>query len=459
MEVRSKRHGRIRAPFDCEKGLPYTEVNLNGKLVENCEPVTGLKGFSLPFSGMYLHRVKFIRHVPWLLEKIAERMNVPERYSALEEYAEERINVDTLIIGSGLSGLTALSRSKGILVTNDLFTDLFDDPLHQGELVSKIKEVIKQNESRIIQGDFMGKFTEGFVVRAGKKLLLISPSKVIFAVGGRYLPPIFEGNDYPNVISRRLYLKRRSIYSKVVVLGSSDDAIKTALVAGAKILIPREVRLFSRRYLELAETKGVEIDEVNFLRVKPKDSKLSVEWDRGNQLVDAVVFAPVKQPRIESMANAGCEYRFYPNMGIYLPEHEMDGYMRSCGHFVVGGARGIWDDEASMLSGEAPFNPEALSFLSYHLKEMPLHEYYTRNFVSVRSPYYYSPGGYACFCEDVLWSDVEQVTKMGYDNVELAKRVGGIGLGECQGKVCTYVTGSVLSSQKLITFRSPLYPM
>lgn len=48
---------------------------------------------------------------------------------------------------------------------------------------------------------------------------------------------------------------------------------------------------------------------------------------------------------------------------------------------------------------------------------------------------------------------------MGYDNVELAKRVGGIGLGECQGKVCTYVTGSVLSSQKLITFRSPLYPM
>ncbi|WP_409366408.1 ferredoxin [Metallosphaera sp. D4-4] len=459
MEVRSKRHNRVRAPFDCERGLPYTEINIDGKMVENCEPPTKFQGLSFPLSGMYLHRVKLLRTFPWLLEKVAERMNVPEGYSTAEDYNVERVSVDTLIVGSGLSGLTALSKSKAMLVTNDLYTDLFDDPLNQGELLGKVKDIIKQNESRVIQGDFLGKFTEGFAVRTGKKLVLVSPSRVIFAVGGRYLPPIFEGNDYPNVISRRLYLKRRSAYRRIVVLGSSDDAIKTSLVSGGKILTPRGVRLFSRRYLELAETRGVEIEEVDSLKVKPRDGKLFVEWNSGNLLVDAVVFAPVKQPRLEPIANAGCEYRLYPNMGLYVPEHEMDGYMRSCGHFVVGGARGILDEETSMLSGEAPFSAEALSTLASHLKETPLHEYYTRNFVSVKSPYYYSPGGYACFCEDVLWSDVEQVMKMGYDNVELTKRVGGIGLGECQGKVCTYVTGSIMSSQRLITFRSPLYPM
>ncbi|WP_252896595.1 hypothetical protein [Metallosphaera hakonensis] len=249
MEVKSKRHLRIRGPFDCEKGLPYTEIQNGDKRIENCTPISPERtGLGLRLSNLALHKIKLVRRVPWILERISRNMNVPDSYPAEEELKEEKLKMDTLIIGSGLSGLFALNRTNGLLVTNELFTDIFDDPTNtNGELLHKSKEIIKSNAERIISGDFLGKFSEGYLVRTKGKIIMISPSRIVFAVGARYLPPIFEGNDYPNVISRRLYLKRISNYKKVIVLGSFDDAIKTALLSNAKILTPRGVRLFSKK--------------------------------------------------------------------------------------------------------------------------------------------------------------------------------------------------------------------
>ncbi|MEM0278969.1 ferredoxin [Metallosphaera sp.] len=460
MEVKSKRHLRIRAPFDCEKGLPYTEVVVEGKRLENCEQVVNPRKSGVRISSLYLHRIGLIRRFPFLLELISQRLNTPNKIVDQDELNVEKVKVDTLIVGSGVSGLIALERSNGFLITNDTITDFLIDPLNQETtLYNRVKRILKTFQDKIVPGDFMGKFSEGYLLRLKNKMIIVNPSRIIFAVGGRYLPPIFEGNDLPNVISRRLFLKRRSLYKKILVLGSSDDAIKTALISGSKVLTPKGVRLFSKKYLELADQRGVEVEEVERLKVKPRSAKLDVEWDKGSSEVEALVFAPVKQPKLEAIANAGCDYRFYPNMTIYMPDHDMDGFMKSCGHFVAGGARGIWDEEASAISAEAIFDPESSSELNARIRETSLHDYYARSFVAIKSPYLFSEGGYVCFCEDVLWNDMNQVIRMGYSNVEAVKRVGGIGLGECQGKVCTYVAGSILSSQTLITFRSPIYPM
>ncbi|QKQ99975.1 ferredoxin [Metallosphaera tengchongensis] len=462
MEVRSKRHLRVRAPFDCEKGLPYTEVVTSQGRLENCAPIETIGRNVFPyFSNMNLHTLKIIRRFPKILEIVARRLNVPGSYSNNEEYSVEKIQVDSLIVGSGIAGLVSLDNTKnGFMITNSVYTDFFDDPLNLGSpILEKLKDIIKSNNERILVGDFLGKFNEGYLIRHSNKLILVTPKKLIFAVGARYLPPIFEGNDYPNVISRRLYLKRKSSYEKVIVLGSTDDAIKTGLVAKSKVLTPKSTKLFSRSFVERAESTGIEIEEVEHIKVRRTGKKLEVLWDKGSTIVDAVVFAPVKQPRLESIANSECGYKYYPNLGVYLPDHEMDGYMRSCGHFVVGGARGIWDEELSFLSGETPFNPDASSEINAKIKDTPLRNFYTRDFVAISSPYLYSNAGYACFCEDVLWKDVLMSQSMGYKDVEMVKRVAGIGLGECQGKVCTYVVGSILNSEKLITFRSPLLPL
>jgi BFD-like [2Fe-2S] binding domain. len=460
LEVRSKRHGRVRVPFDCERGMPHTEAIVKGIRVDMCgEDWPRPKDTGLKISGLLLHKLKLVRYTPWLLQEISTRLNIPSSYTA-EDYTLDKMNVDTLIVGGGTSGIFALRRTKGLLIANDLETDVLLDPMTEtSDLANTVKQTLKSESSRILKGDFLGKFSEGYLLRVERRLILVNPSKIIFATGGRYLPPIFEGNDLPHVISRRLYLRRRKRYNKVLVLGSSDDAVRTAIVAKGKVLTPEGVKLFSRRGLELIEEHGVEVEEVKWLRVKAKSESLEATWDKGQGKFDAIVFSPVKQPRVEPIANSGCAYKFYPNMGIYLPEHDMDGYMKECNHYVTGGGRGIWWEELSALSGTTPFDPEAVQQLKEGLKETTLRQYYTNDFITVKSPYLYGEGGYMCLCEDVTYEDIMEVVRKGYVDVEAIKRTTGLATGMCQGKACSYIAGSVTRSNSLITFRSPLLTM
>ncbi|WP_232516012.1 ferredoxin [Sulfuracidifex tepidarius] len=443
MYVKSRVHSRRRAPFDCEKGLPYVEVVDGGEVVENCFPPQPTSPGGVRISSTLIHS-KLVRN-QFLLERVSRISNLPEDVErGGEVYQVEKMKAEHVIIGAGISGLTALKKEGGVLIASDTYTDTFLDPLNP--MKEKAKSILKEMGDKVIQGDFLGKFSEGYAFRIGKKIVVFEDSRITFAMGGRYLPPRFEGNDLPGVISRDMYLRFRENYRDVLVLGSCDDAVRTAVVSGSRILIaPRGTDLMSPVGKEMAEDHGIHLQGVTYLNVTVKGRKLYASWDDGETLVDAVVFAPVKQPRLEGIANVGCDYKFVPGMGAYIPEHDDEGYME-CGHRVVGGARGIDDPSLSEASVEDSLRGKI---------QGPLRFYYEGG--GKADPYNYGGGGYACMCEDVMWEDVLKFREFG--NVEMLKRVSGICLGECQGKTCSFVVGSLMKSDKLITFRSPLYPV
>jgi sarcosine oxidase subunit alpha len=442
--VRSRRHYRLRAPFDCEKGLPYVNVVVKGKIEENCFPPEPRNPGGIRFSSTIIHS-KGLRNQS-VIEIISRISNLPDKVIDGVEYEVEKKDWKKVIVGAGISGLFSLD-DKSVLIANNLQTNTLFDPMDP--LINEVKSILKNKRDRIIEGDFLGKFSEGYAFRIGEKIVILQNPEIIFAVGGRYLPPLFEGNDLPGVISREMYLKFRGKYQNILVLGSGDDAIRTAVLSGSKrVLTPRGTILLSKRGREMQNEEGIEMDEVKSLKVSYSFGKLKARWDDGEALVDAVVFAPLKQPRLEGISNVGCTYRLVRGMGVYIPNHDENGWME-CGHRVVGGARGIDDPEISAKSVSED--------VTEYLMDTPLRFYYHDE--GEANPYDYGLGGYACRCEDIMWNDVMEFVDKGFKSVEMLKRTSGICLGECQGKACSFVVGSLLGSTTLITFRSPLYPV
>ncbi|NON63395.1 (2Fe-2S)-binding protein, partial [Acidianus sp. RZ1] len=323
------------------------------------------------------------------------------------------------------------------------------------ELKERIKKIIKQNKERIIKGIILGKFDEGIgVFISGKHVILKGVKEIIFAHGGRYIPPLFANNDLPGIISRRLYLSHFSHAEKAIIMGSTDEAIRTAYVGKRKVLYREGASLFTKIGLELAEKEGIELIPVRKVYVKRKGNKLIVKYDANSEEVDILVFDIVKQPKLEITYNLGINYKFYKKMHIYSPTHNILGEFEQ--FKIVGGSRGIYDDELSFLSSKAALGIYVDDFIS-KLKETPLYGFYNNDYSEIPSPYIFDDTGYFCECEDITADDIIPKLKKGYTDVESIKRVTGACTGKCQGKLCAYLIGSYLKSERLITFRSPIY--
>ncbi len=452
--IKSKKHKRYRFPKDCEEGLPYTEIIENGKRIKVCEKFDkyfpSSYGFQLPisFNSSIIHS-KFIRS-QFILSNIPKFLNLPEYYEREQEIRTEINNkITEIIIGGGVSGFSALESCKNCVLISPNFDDeIFLDPISEDDLKNRIKSIIKENNNRIIEGKFIGKFDEGLVFRLKDRYLIIrNPTKVILASGSRFLPPIFPGNDLPGIISRRMYLKFLNLFKNVVVIGSTDDAIRTALIFKSKIILRKGTENFSKKYLELAENNGIDFLKVTKLSASRKGNKIVLIHDYGKEVVDAVVFAILRQPRIEIASNLGIEY--YRRAHIYLPVSDIKGKVNDT-YYVVGGMRGINDYELSFMSGKAIFNNNVDEFIS------KLKETYIYQEKDTESPYFFG-NGYVCECEDIKLNEIQEQQKRGYKTVEEMKRTLGISTGYCQGKICSFLAGDYLNSNKLITFRSPLY--
>ena len=462
--IKSKKHKRYRFPKDCEEGLPYTEVIEDGKRIKVCENFEKYfhygNHFSINFNSSIIHS-KFLRS-QFILNNIPRFLNLPEYYNENREIKVEiDEKIDEIIIGGGISGFSALENCKNCILISPNFDDeIFLDPLCKDcSLKDKIKSIIKDNSNKIVDGRFIGRFNEGLVFRLKDKYLVIrKPAKVILASGSRFLPPVFPGNDLPGIISRRMYLKFLNLFKNVVVIGSTDDAIRTALISKSKIILKKGTENFSKKYLELAENEGIDILKVRELKASRKGKKIVLYHDYGKEIVDAIVFAIVRQPRIEIANNLGIEYNYYYKLHIYLPIHNLNGKVND-NYYVTGGMRGICNYELSFLSGKIIFN-EAIDEFYTELKETYLYHYYSEGEEesSSISPYFFG-NGYVCECEDIKLKDVEEQYKKGYRTVEEIKRTLGISTGYCQGKICSFLVGDYLNSNKLITFRSPLYSM
>jgi len=464
--IRSKRQRRCRIPKDCEIGLPYTEIIHNGKRENLCTKISldDLNVHSrlyLPVSSEIIHRTKILRYFPKIMEIISKNINLPSFYLPTSEYNIDHLSIENMIIGGGISGLSLLEDlNNTILISDNLYDDIFFDPLSDKNIIDKIKGIIKERKEKIINGLFLGKFDEGYLIKTEKKLLIINAKNIIFANGGRYIPPLFKNNDIPVIVSRRMYLRNYKALEKVMVIGSSDDALKTAIIAKSKILYKKGTEMFSKKWISVAEKEGIDIIGVNKVDAKRRGKELYINFDGREEKINAIVYAIVKQPRLEAISNSNIDYMFYSFSHIYLPVHNINGKTAD-NIYVVGGSRGISDYETSFLSAKIIINEKYIDEFNQKINENESHliQFYSKNWENRISPYIFDNKGYFCECEDITFSDVLNEKRKGYKTVEDIKRTTGACTGECQGKICSYLLGSYLESEKLITFRSPLYPL
>jgi len=466
VRIRSKRHGRIREPQDPEFDSPYFEIIVDGKRVIGLENGKDHEGLPLPRFPLSLLHSKLSRS-EILLKYYSKLLNNPERYEGVPiEKAVTKLELKNLIIGCGTSGLSLLEElghdSTLAICYRELgfieFDDSNDPLISKIELIKNLKKIYKLNSEKIVKGIFLGRFDEGLVFDIFDKILLINAERVFLASGSRYILPLFNDNDNPKVISKNLFLLNKKKYKKIIVLGSSNDALKAALNAENAVILYREgARYFSKFYLEEVERKGYEIVGIRRLKFIDNGKDVLVITDKGEWQGDVIVYAIVRQPKLEISSNIGIPYDFFTPLHIYLPSHDITG--KSIGNaFIVGGMRGISFESLSYLSSKYVLGrgDEFKDYLRSY--EEYLYPYYEGKWAEVSiSPYMFDEEGYVCLCEDITYSDMKSTIKEGFNTVEEVKRVCGLATGSCQGKICTFLAGSIMNSKVLITFRSPLY--
>ena len=448
--VISKRRRRTIGVSYIEYGLPNVEIIVNGKRINAIDE--GYRKSSivrLPFSVKLFHRNLFVRKFTAILSNL---QNLPNKYEKTQtSKTVEKITVKKLIIGGGTAGIFSLDR-ESLLIGEEIFGDIeYDEsPLPQtsrDELIKKLREKVTQFEDKIIKGKYLGKFDEGLLFETGDKFLLINAESIVVASGGRTLRPVFKKNYLPGIVSRELYLKKlKKRFSRIIVLGFSNISIRTALNAKkATLIYPKGVKpIFSKFYLEKAEEKGIQIVEGDIIDVKKEKDKIRIVTEKEELDGNLVVFSTVKQPRVEVAYNLGLYYKFNKTLHIYQPiENEKIK--------VIGGSLGLSNDFLSILSSENSLELDICKEFDPGVCEETVEQ--------MKSPYLYGKDGMVCECEDLDMKDISFALNLGFNDVESIKRITGLGTGHCQGKVCSYVAGSITKSNTLISFRSPLYPV
>lgn len=448
--VTSKRRRRTIGISYIEPGLPHVEIIINGKKINVAEnPYNEHSIIRIPFNIQLFHRNLVVRKLTKYLSSLQQ---LPDKYLEYKNKKIEKLHVKKLIIGGGTSGISSLDEGS-LLITRDLIGDFEYDnspipEMDRNELFYKIKEKIKTYNEKIIIGTFIGKFDEGLLFELNNKYLLVSTEKILVSVGGRTIRPLFKNNYTLGIVSREFYLKKlKQKYKHITVLGFTNIAARTALNAEkALILIPRDIKLrISKFYLEQLEEKGIEVINDDILNVKKRKNEIEIITQKNNKLIsDLVVFSVVKQPRIEISFNLGLDYKFNEALHIYQP-------ISNNTIKATGGALGIMDEYVSFLSGiDSLENSLVREYEPGLLGEEPY---------QLKSPYKYGNDGLICECEDLDMKDIYFSLSLNLNDVESIKRVSGLATGHCQGKVCSYLTGSLVKSQRLISFRSPLYPV
>lgn len=465
---------RRRLPKDCEYGLPYVQINREGRRVNLCEgpPQSGVRVFKP--SPQILHSRTLRPLINFIAIKLNYILSHPKIYLGKQrEKLVKYLEFKKVIIGGGTSGLSYLDSDKEtVLLSRDVIGDLQYDssplPLYSRDaLLESLKGIAKRNSDRIMRAEYLGKFDEGLVFDSGEEILVIKAREVVFATGARYVPPLIKGGDLPGLVSKNMFLRNyASRYrDNVVFLGSSDEAIKAALNhVGKSVLIYREgTENFTKFYLEKASEVGLEIIGVREAKLIGRNRVKGIETEEADIKAELVVYAISKQPRIEPIANFGCPYRLFEVNHTYVPIHDLNGRNGEC--VFVGGARGIYDPYLSIFSSKISLGIQENGIDVDRFEELlrnhnpPLHLLYTGSDTPRKSPYIFSEEGYVCECENVSMSDVRWALRMGYNRVEEVKRITGACTGACQGKQCSYLLGSILRDQELITFRSPLTPL
>ena len=418
-----------------------------------------------------------------------------------KEYDTQYLNCDVLIIGGGISGISAArvlsdSNLKVILIEdkNSLYKSGKDKNIFNflESMQNYIKDQIKIYNNTTVFGsyddnyfaaiqkfsDLNRKATEAMI---SERILLIRAKKVVYATGSIERPLVFPNNDRPGIFlsnAGKIYLEKYgvSIGNNIIVYTNNDYAYETAFYikhcANVSVRIVDIRKKISEDLVLEAEKNNIPLYLGYYIfdtYGKFKINKVLVGESKNKTLkfnCDALLLSGGWSPAIHLYSQRGGKVEYNNKIAGYVAVNQ------NIDQICVGDLCGTLSASQAIKSSFAaagkiltPSNSESISHL---IKSIPSDkENELGEFASVQ----FSPDEESkCFIDfqnDSTLSDLKLAIREGFVNPEHIKRYTLTGFGTDQGKIgninalahISKITNVPIHSFVPTTFRSPFLPV
>ena len=482
--------------------------------------------FAPLFSAGFYYKTFIHPRVAWkhLFEPLIRSsagLGRPPSYADSARYEHFYCHVDVLIVGGGLSGITAayqagLSGARTLLLEQAPYlggralvdTAEFDEDNAQGWINKMLIKINQLGNVRIrMRTMASGIYDHGYVLGYERvsdhepdaglvrhRLWKIRAKQVILASGSIERPLVFPGNDIPGVMlasAVRDYVKLYGVSpgDRTVILTNNDDAYKTALdlnSVGLSVPAIIDVRENSEGELVLKAKKlGINVRNGKAIAKvfgKRYVQSVSICSQNGSGTADEVIECDVIamsggwSPVVHLWSHCGGKLAwddqkvmFSPNLDH--PPQDADGQSFV---FPVGGASGL-SSTLSCFRSAITTAMKVTNNLGLTAEEFPEPKFREEQENNIK-PVWLIPDGagsklkaqsFVDFQNDVKVSDIKQAVLEGYQSVEHAKRYTTLGMATDQGKLSN-INGIAMLAHHLgepipevgtTTFRPPYTPI
>ena len=490
----------------------------------------------------------------------AKRKIDPRSVAGKDLHVDERVQV--LVVGGGPAGLAAaieaVGRGLSVMLVDENpvpFAAMGEDvPLHFGGAAggaarnrNAMLEAYVASDPQIERA-----FEAGVNVRLGtaayglwgngpsvgwlpgllaglvddERSWLAGCERAIVAAGRRDMGLAFPGWDVPGVLGATAAMRLAERYdaleaSRVVVLGTSAEALQAALSLNAKgveiaaIIEQAASPVGPRDLIAAVREAGIEIlaghvvreavgrGRVEGVLVAPVSADGRVARDAAEQrlLCDGVVIGVGTTPVVELLDGLGCRLAFQPERGGYAPHLSRFGMTSVPSVYAVGDAAGIWPaktldpgiavEEGRIAADHAAASLEAggTPLASLTAPDEPAFDLAAYRLGWVRASVIEARGEpHVCLCEEVTAREILEVRPPRYldskgdrrndrslrsllgegpPHPDQVKRLTRAGMGPCQGRRCREQVaallalggGVVLAEVPLAGYRAPVRPL
>lgn len=309
--------------------------------------------------------------------------------------------------------------------------------------------------------------------------------RLVVAAGARDLVFFFPGADQPGVMGAQALhslIDRYDAFSgrRIVLLGSGDLALKTALLAldrGLDVVAlvePRSVPQGSESLIAALRSRGVPImtshvvqsasgtaDGVTAVALAPLDEALAVSGPSVSLACDTLCVAVDLVPNIELLSVLGCRIVFDGPRGGYVPVVGVHGETSLPGVSAVGDCAGL-EPEAGRMAYRLDWMRALLAAGGLAPLACQCEEVTRAEVLGVRPPRYLGWGA-----DKPDPRSVAALADGAVPHPDQLKRLTRAGMGTCQGRRCreqialllSVATNQPLERIPLASYRAPVRPL
>jgi len=386
-----------------------------------------------------------------------------------EAFDQEFMHADVAVVGGGPAGMFAALEAGRLGARVVLVDDQaslgghlrYDDgevmleaatgeSRHSGrkasELAEELSKAVSQKDRLTVISDatVFGLY-EGNLLAAfqGNRLLKIRAQQIIVCTGSRQPPVPFHNNDLPGIMPLGGILRLARLYgvragTRAVVLG---DMLPAALAQ--KQL--REVNIewagtwHYPPYFP-ADIQALGSKRVGVVREVSASGSSGVHALDPEFTCDLVCLATEPVPANELLLQGGVRYKY--ESGRWQITSNVPGL------WAAGGAAGFIDLEAQIADGRRR-GRDAAAQLGYAVPELSGLPHpglaFDAGHGALDAIRFSQELGdvsqfgkrFVCLCEDVTVKDIDRAVAEGFDGIETLKRYSTVGMGPCQGKMCS----------------------